>query len=109
MKIIFSFLLVFTFAYQGQAQSKVAKADYVSFTLLNRSVKDIPLKIPGYMNPNLSPMSNSGVTVKLGQEIFFKYRGKKRLLLIASKELEGQELIVNKLIQEKKRAIDSGE
>ena len=71
----------------------------VSFTLANRSLKSIPLQIPGVMNPNLSPMSNSGVSLKIGQEVFF-FEGKKKYLLLAvSPELKDQTLIVNELIK----------
>ena len=43
----------------------------VPFTLRNNSLKSIPLKIPGVMNPNLSPMSNSGVDLAEGQKVYF--------------------------------------
>ena len=45
---------------------------YVSITLRNETLKSIPLIIPGVMNPNLSPQSNSGVRLKIGQEIKYK-------------------------------------
>ncbi len=79
---------------------------YVEFTLRNESAKSIPLIIPGVMNPNLSPMSNSGVSLKVGQEILYKYKGKKRVLLVVSKDLEGKTLKVNKLLKEAKKVID---
>ncbi len=88
---------------QGKNISSTNKK--VSFTLLNRTMKDIPLKIPGYMNPNLSPMSNSGVTVSVGQKVYFRFKGKKRLLFVADESLEGKKLIVNKLISERKKEI----
>lgn len=81
-------------------------AESVSFTLRNNSLKSIPLIIPGVMNPNLSPKSNSGVSLKIGQEILFRYKGKKRVLLVVSSELEGKKLDVAKLIREKKKEID---
>lgn len=80
-------------------------AQNISFTLRNGSAKSIPLKIPGVMNPNLSPMSNSGVTLKVGQKIFFKHKGKKYLLLKVSKEEKGKTLFVNKLIRQRKKEL----
>ncbi len=74
-------------------------AQSASFKLKNNTAKSIPLKIPGVMNPNLSPFSTSGVDLKIGQKIFFKYKGKKHLLLMVSKEQDGQHVIVNKLIK----------
>ncbi len=81
--------------------------DYVKFQLRNPSLKSIPLSIPGVMNPNLSPMSNSGVTLKVGQKILFRYNGKKRVLLIVDSSLEGQVLNVSKLIQKRKKELDA--
>lgn len=78
----------------------------VSFTLRNETEKSIPLQIPGVMNPNLSPMSNSGVTLKIGQEIYFFPKGKsifkkKELLLTVTEELAGKTLKVNELIEKR--------
>lgn len=52
-------------------------AQYVPMTFQNGSLKSIFLEIPGVMNPNLSPMSNSGVSLKIGQKVFFYPKGKK--------------------------------
>jgi hypothetical protein len=52
----------------------------ISFTLYNLLLKYIPLVIPGVMNPNLSPLSRSGVTLAVGQQIFI-IRDRKRELL----------------------------
>lgn len=106
MKSLLILLAFVSFAERGIAQNAIkASQEKVSFTLLNKSIKDIPLIIPGYMNPNLSPMSNSGVTVRIGQEVYFRYKGKKRLLFIATAEMEGERLVVNKLIKAKKKEI----
>ncbi len=80
--------------------------DYVGFTLRNNSLKSIPLIIPGVMNPNLSPVSNSGVDLKVGQKILFKYKGKRRVLLVVDKSLEGQVIDVSKLLKQKKLELD---
>src|SRR6056300_122791 len=45
---------------------------YISFTLRNETAQSIPLIIPGVMNPNLGPFSNSGVRLKIGQQINFR-------------------------------------
>ncbi|MEM7040576.1 MAG: hypothetical protein AAF570_26670, partial [Bacteroidota bacterium] len=79
----------------------------VGFTLRNNSLKSIPLFIPGVMNPNLSPVSNSGVTLRPGQRILFKYRGKRRVLLVVSEDLEGQKLDVARLLKNRKKEIDA--
>jgi hypothetical protein len=76
------------------------ETESISFTLNNSSLKSIPLIIPNVMNPNLSPLSNSGVDLKIGQEIFFKNRGKKILLLrVSDKIKEGEIIDVNQLIK----------
>lgn len=77
-----------------------------SFVLKNETLKSIPLVIPGVMNPNLSPMSYSGVTLEEGQEIFFLEDKKRYLLLEVSTDLNGDTLYVNELIQ--KRRVELG-
>jgi hypothetical protein len=82
----------------------------ISLTLANRSASSIPLAIPGVMNPNLSPMSNSGVNLELGQKVYFyskKGRRGKELLFITTEDLAGQTLIVNKLIKERKKELEA--
>lgn len=79
--------------------------DTVSFTLRNTTLKSIPLAIPGVMNPNLSPMSYSGVNLKVGQEIFFFDGASEELLLTVSKDLEGKKLNVAKLIKKRKKEL----
>lgn len=92
---------------EGFSQSSSgSKDEYVSFTLRNGSLKDIPLYIPNVMNPNLSPKGNSGVTLKVGQEIFFKYRSKRRILLIVDTSLNGEVLQVQDLIKKRQKEID---
>ncbi|MFT6967225.1 MAG: hypothetical protein ACJAT1_002454 [Marivirga sp.] len=71
----------------------------ISFTLHNASLKSIPLIIPNVMNPKLSPISNSGVSLKMGQKIYYKKRGKKKLLLIVDDKIKaGDKIDVAKLI-----------
>lgn len=43
----------------------------VPFTLKNSSLTSVGLEIPGIMNPNLSPLSVSGIDLKVDQEIYF--------------------------------------
>ena len=81
---------------------------YISFTLKNTSATSIPLIIPSVMNPNLSPYSKSGVSLKIGQKIFFKSNGKKYLLLTVSDSInEGAEIDVPKLLKQRKMELGS--
>lgn len=75
----------------------------IPFTLRNNSLRAIPLEIPGVMNPNLSPISDSGVDLAEGQKIYFLHQGKTYLLLEVSEKYRGQILKVNKLIRQRKR------
>ena len=52
-------------------------AQAIPMTFHNGSLKSIPLHIPGVMNPNLSPLSDSGVTLEVGQKVFYFPNGKK--------------------------------
>jgi len=76
---------------------------YISFTLRNETSQSIPLIIPGVMNPNLSPFSNSGVRLKIGQQINFRQGLKTYTLLTVSPDVEeGAFLEIGALLKEKK-------
>jgi hypothetical protein len=77
----------------------------IPFTLHNNTLKSIPLSIPGVMNPNLSPMSNSGVDLAVGQKVYFFVKKKKILLLEVTKDLEGKTLSVGDLIMKRKKEL----
>lgn len=99
--IVTASLLMFSFA-----------SPSISFTLANETQKSIPLQIPGVMNPNLSPMSTSGVSLKIGQEIYFFPKGKsifkkKELLLTVTADLEGKTLKVNELIKKRIKELEA--
>lgn len=75
----------------------------ISFTLVNSSSESIPLIIPNVMNPNLSPNSKSGVDLKIGQELLFRNKGKRYVLLTVDESIEeGQQLDVYELLKERK-------
>lgn len=94
------------YAQETKRISMNRRGEYVSLTLKNPSVVSIPLIIPTVMNPNLSPMSTSGVDLKIGQEIFFKANRKKYLLLTIDDSLEdGDEINVSKLLKERKKEL----
>lgn len=95
------------FTFDQISPPTTTKREYVSFTLANRSLKSIPLVIPSVMNPNLSPQSKSGVNLRIGQKILFKKEGKKYLLLEVDNSIkDGDIIIVNKLLTERKRALN---
>jgi hypothetical protein len=77
----------------------------VPFTLHNRSLKSIPLLIPSVMNPNLSPLSKSGVELAVGQSIYFMHAGERYLLLSVTEDLRGQTLAVSRLLRARKKAL----
>lgn len=57
------------------------------FYLVNTTNQSLPLRIPGVMNPNLSPFSKSGVDLPLGQKIFLNTNGKNLLILTVTDTL----------------------
>lgn len=92
----------------GKMKMKESPAERVviSFTLANNSLRSIPLIIPGVMNPNLSPRSKSGVDLAVGQEIFFKTKGKRQILLIVDENIEEGAIVdVGKLLKERKKEL----
>lgn len=85
---------------------KPAASTYRSFTLRNNSAESIPLIIPDVMNPNLSPFSNSGVDLRVGQEILFKEKGKRHVLLVVDESIaQGDTLDVSKLMIERRKEL----
>ena len=78
----------------------------VKFTLLNNSDTSIPLLIPTVMNPNLSPNSSSGVILKMGQEVLFRHKKKRYVLLIVDESIKpGDRIVVDELLQAKKKEL----
>lgn len=76
-------------------------APRVNFTLQNTSMKSIALVIPTVMNPNLSPLSNSGVSLKMGQKVYYKKGLKKILILTVDENIKsGDKIDVAKLIKD---------
>ena len=91
------------------AQGYVAPAkdsNGVSLTFHNGSVTSIPLIIPGVMNPNLNPLSDSGVTLGYGQKVFFKEKGKQYLLFEIDETFkDGDQLEIQDLIKARKKEL----
>ncbi len=92
---------------QNPAEKKIEESStYRSFTLQNTSANSIPLIIPNVMNPNLSPFSKSGVDLKIGQEILFKEKGKKYVLLVVEDAIEnGATIDVAALLKKRKEEL----
>ena len=91
---------------EKMATSTTDTRKYISFTLRNNTKKSIPLIIPTVMNPNLSPLSNSGVDLKVGQKVLFKAKGKKQVLLVVSRNIkQGEVLDVAELLKERKKEL----
>jgi hypothetical protein len=86
-------------------------AQSINFTFHNGSLKSIPLVIPTVMNPNLNPLSNSGVSLKIGQKVFFYpyWTSKKRELLFVVDETcqQNQVFEIDELIAKRKKELKS--
>ncbi len=105
--LVFLLLIQFTFGQQEQLTSKEQQTKVIDFTFENKSLKSIPLIIPSVMNPNLSPLSKSGVTLKIGQEVYFKNNGKKYILFIVNtNNYNGEVLDINELIKKRKKELN---
>jgi hypothetical protein len=79
----------------------------INFTLHNSSLRSIPLIIPGVMNPNLSPLSDSGVSLKVGQPIYFRHQGKEALLLKVDEGIsDSRRIDVPELIKKRKKELE---
>jgi hypothetical protein len=83
------------------------KSQAISMTFHNGSLKSIPLNIPGVMNPNLSPLSDSGVTLEVGQKVFYYpngKKGKKELLFEVDNTFRKDTILqIDEMIKQKKK------
>ena len=83
------------------------KSQAISMTFHNGSLKSIPLNIPGIMNPNLSPLSDSGVTLEPGQKVFYfpnGKKGKKELLFEVDNTFRKDTILqIDEMIKQKKK------
>jgi len=83
------------------------KSQTIPMTFHNGSLKSIPLNIPGIMNPNLSPISDSGVTLEVGQKVFYfpnGKKGKKELLFEVDDTFKKDTILqIHEIIRQKKQ------
>ncbi|MEM9327768.1 MAG: hypothetical protein AAGA85_19015 [Bacteroidota bacterium] len=87
-------------------QQRPPRQPRISFVLHNATAKSIPLIIPSVMNPNLSPFSSSGVDLEIGQEILFREKGKRHVLLVVDEDIQaGEKINVAKLLRERRKAL----
>lgn len=100
MKALLFTLLLLTFHSFSQS---------IHFTFHNGSLKSIPLVIPSVMNPNLNPLSNSGISLNVGQNVYFYPNGtsKKRELLFTVDESFQQDQIleIDAMIEKRKKEL----
>lgn len=95
-----------TVSFKESEMPRDPKDRAISFVLRNNTAKSIPLLIPSVMNPNLSPFSNSGVDLAVGQEILFKEKGKRYVLLVVDDSIrEGEKIDVAKLLKARKQEL----
>lgn len=86
----------------------IATAKAVPFMLYNSGLSSIALEIPGVMNPNLSPLSVSGVGLGVGQKIYYYHQGQRVTLLEVDESLRNQKVNVRKLIMKQKAELKKG-
>lgn len=85
------------------------KSQNIPMTFHNGSFHSIPLIIPGVMNPNLSPKSDSGVGLDVGQKVYFFPNGKKKnreLLFIVNATWKKDTILqIDKIIEKRKKEL----
>jgi hypothetical protein len=85
----------------------IGKSQTIPMTFHNGSLKSIPLNIPGVMNPNLSPRSDSGITLEVGQKVFYfpnGKKGKKELLFEVDDTFRKDTILqIDEIIKQKKQ------
>ena len=102
MKKLFFTLIVGLFFATLQAQN-------IHMTFHNGSLQSIPLVIPGVMNPNLSPLSDSGISLDVGQKIYFFPNGKrksKEILFVVDNSLKNDTVLeIDEIIKKRKKEL----
>jgi len=84
---------------EGKKKSTKPLTQQRAFYLENNTAQSIPLRIPGVMNPNLSPFSRSGVDLPNGQKIFLDLNGKRILIFTVTDSIpQGARIDVANLI-----------
>lgn len=71
-------------------------AQNIQMTFHNGSFSSISLIIPGVMNPNLNPKSNSGVGLNVGQVVYFfpnGKSGKREILFVVKPNWKGDTIL----------------
>lgn len=85
------------------------KAQNIPMTFHNGSFFPINLSIPGVMNPNLLPKSNSGLSLDAGQVVYFFPNGKKSkkeiLFSVSSSWKRDTILQIDEIIKVRKKAL----
>jgi hypothetical protein len=85
----------------------IGKSQTIPMTFHNGSLKSIPLNIPGVMNPNLFPLSNSGIELEPGQKVFYfpnGKKGKKELLFEVNGTFKKDTILqIHEIIRQKKQ------
>ena len=101
--------LVFPFFILLIQSTSLLFAQNIHFTFHNGSLKSIPLVIPSVMNPNLNPLSNSGISLNVGQKVYFYPSGtsKKRELLFTVDDSFQQDQIleIDAMIEKRKKEL----
>jgi hypothetical protein len=84
----------------GKKKSTEPLTPQRAFYLENNTAQSLPLRIPGVMNPKLSPFSRSGVDLPNGQKIYLDLKGKKILILTVTDSIpHGARIDVATLIE----------
>ena len=82
----------------------------IPMTFHNGSFFSIYLSIPGVMNPNLFPKSNSGVSLDVGQVVYFfpnGKKGKKEILFTVSRTWKKDTILqIDKIIKLRKKELN---
>jgi hypothetical protein len=97
-KILFTLLIVLI--------NSSLKAQNIPMTFHNGSYKSIALIIPGVMNPNLNPKSYSGVSLDVGQNVYFfldKKKKKKEILFTVDNSFQKDTILEIDQLIEKRR------
>jgi hypothetical protein len=90
----------------GELAAAVSPREAVGLTIRNAGLLSLRIDIPGVMQANFSPMSDSGATLQRGQELYFQYRGKRTLLTRIDTQKPGDVLLINEIVAKRRAELD---
>jgi hypothetical protein len=92
---------------EAPATTEQAEPFPISLKIRNTSLFPVAVDIPGLMQANFLPLSTSGASVPVGQELYFKFEGERTLLTRIEGTERVQEIVINEVVAKRRAALQN--